>query len=181
MSLYTSLYIETMKLKKTLENNIIEVIECKNYNLTQQPLTISAGGNFSTDKLVKKKIFLKTKINQNKHSRIEKLKTLNIVDFLEHIKQLDNLIRSKNTRELSILSQEFGISQRQILIQLEILKCLNAKIKFSKKLNSFYYTEPFELLFQFSILSITNEDIAEIYCSSEEKPLINFKKISDIL
>lgn len=124
---------------------------------------------------------MKTKKIQNKQNRKEKLETFKVVDFLEQIKQLDYLIRSKSTGELSILSKTFGISQRQILIQLEFLKCLNANIKYSKKINSFYYSGPFELLFQFSVLSITNDDITEIYCSSEDKTTIAFNKVSEFL
>lgn len=156
--------IKTMELKKTLENNNIEVFEIQNNTLTQNPLTVSAGGNFSTQLIVKKKDYLKAKKILKKHKRKEKLERFNVINYLEQIKHLDKLIRSKKTGDISMLSKQIGISQRQILIQLEFFKCLNAKIKFSKEFNSFYFSKPFELLFQFSLLSIAEDSATEIYC-----------------
>lgn len=169
---------EIMEIKKILKNQNIEVFEFQNYSLNKNPSTVSAGGNFSTHLKVKKNDYLKAQnILKNHFTK----KRIDIVQHLEQIKQLDYLIRSKNTGNLSILSQHIKTSKRQILFKLDFLKSMNAKIKFCKKLNSFYYSEPFELLFQFSFLSITNEDTAEIYCSSEDNTTINFKKISDII
>jgi hypothetical protein len=50
-----------LELKKTLENNNIEVFEIQNYTLTQHLLTVSARDNFSTQLLVKKKDYIKAK------------------------------------------------------------------------------------------------------------------------
>ena len=181
MPLNESSVSKIMELKKKLENNNIEEFEIKNYNLTKDPLTISAGGNFSTQLMVNNKDYIKAKKILKKHNRKEELKRFKVINYLEQIKQLDNLIRSKKTGELSILSKQIGISHRQIIIQLEFLKCLNAKIKFSKEFNSFYYSKPFELLFQFSLLSIVEDSTTEIYCTSEEITTIDFKHNNEYL
>lgn len=172
---------EILEIRQILENNNIEVYESQKYFLINSPSTVSAGSNYSIQLKVKKSDYLKAKKILKKAHKKNTIKTTGITQHLEQIKQLDYLIRSKNTGELNALSKQMKISQRQILFKLDFLKSLNAKIKFSKELNSFFYTEPFEILFQFSLLSITDEDTVEIYCSSEDKTTVIFKNKSEYL
>ena len=160
--------LDAHKIRRLLEKNNIEVYINHKYLLNTTPSITSAGGNCSTLLKVKESDYPKARKLLKKYTKKERLIKTNIPLYLEQVKHLDLLIRTKNTGPLNILAQKIDISQRQICIQLDFLKCLNAKIKFSKEFNSYCYMKPFELLFQFSLLSITEEETVELYCSSEE-------------
>jgi hypothetical protein len=173
--------LDAYKIQRILEKNNIEVYINHKYLLNTTPSITSAGGNCSTVLKVKESDFPKAKKLLKKYHKKERLNKTNIPRYLEQVKHLDQLIRNKNTGPLNILSKKIDVSQRQICTQLHFLKCLNAKIKFNKESNSYCYMEPFELLFQFSLLSITKEEIVEFYCSSEEKNKTVIKKKSEYI
>lgn len=169
--------IEALKIKQILNSKGIEVFEDYNHSLNDKTSIISAGGNpliilnvNKVDYLSAQKLLTEQYLNEN-------IKNIDLFKQFEQIKYIHLLIKNQSTGSPKIFAKKLNISQKQMHIKLNFLKNLNAIIKYCKKNETFYYKKPFELLFQFSLLSISNENIFELYCSSEDEiQIINRNK-----
>lgn len=171
---------EASKIKEILESNGIKVFVCGK-NSDKTPSTISAGGNQPTVLKINDADYKKAKKILIELYRNENLFNQEIIQQLEQIKHLHLLISKQTTGAPKIFSKKIGMSQSQMYIKLKFLKNLNAQIQYDKKSETFFYKKPFELIFQFSLLSISGEHIFELYCSSDDEPeIMNKNKIEYI-
>ena len=79
------------------------------------------------------------------------------------INTLENLISKNKTKSISIY----------LVLVLDILKGLDATIKYCKKKESFYYDKPFELVLQYSLKTIVDEEIREIFGGGHFRPILS--------
>ena len=83
---------------------------------------------------------------------------MKIINKLEKIKQLDQLIRMRNTGQLNSLSQKMGMSARQVSRYIEEMKDMGATIIFNKHLQTYEYETPVKFDYGFSEV-----DLKKIY------------------
>ena len=88
---------------------------------------------------------------------------MNFIKQMERIKKMHLLIRSEKTGSPDAFAKKLQLSRRQLYNELEIIKNLGASIKYCKKRESFYYSEPFDLELKYSLKTIVNDETKEIY------------------
>jgi transcriptional antiterminator len=72
------------------------------------------------------------------------------------------LISSQKTGTPETFAKQLELSRRQMYNELELLKNLNAKIKYCKKKQTFYYGAKFDFSFNYSLVAVTDEDAIKI-------------------
>lgn len=130
---------------------------------------------------VERKHYIQAKIITDKFLRNEELSKFEPIFSISRLKKIHHLINTQSTESPTLFAQKLELSMRQLNIYLKHLKNLNAEISYNREKKSFCYKKPFNLIFQFSLLSITNDKIVEMNCSSEEETKIDFKNISDYM
>jgi hypothetical protein len=69
--------------------------------------------------------------------------------FINRIIRLNLLILSRKTGRPSVCADNVGVSERTLFSYLRILKDLGVPIKYSRKEQTFYYSEKGELIISF--------------------------------
>jgi transcriptional antiterminator len=75
---------------------------------------------------------------------------------------MHSLINSQKTGTPETFAKQLDLSRRQMYNQLEFFKTLNAKIKYCKKKETFYYSSKFEFSFSYSLVAISDEESIKI-------------------
>lgn len=88
---------------------------------------------------------------------------MNFIKHIERIQLINKLIREEKTGSPEELSARLGISRRQLYNHLETLKDLGLEVSYSRKVNSFYYSEDKHLEMTFSLKVIGPEEAENLY------------------
>ena len=88
---------------------------------------------------------------------------MNFIKQMERIKKIHLLISTEKTGSPDAFAQKLNLSRRQLYNELEIIKNLDATIKYSKKRESFYYGETFDLELKYSLKTIIDDETKEIF------------------
>jgi len=79
------------------------------------------------------------------------------------INTLESLIHKNKTKSIFIY----------LVLVLDVLKELDATIKYCKKKESFYYDKPFELVLKYSLKTIVDEETREIFGGCHFRPILS--------
>lgn len=170
--------------------DLVKLTKCSNGNAQQITSILESNciETFITKKVSSKveikvyqKDFAYAKLLTEKFQRQDELSYFEPIQNVERLRKMHYLINTLTTETPTLFADKLGISQRQLNVFLKHLKNLNAKIGYDTKKNSYYYKKPFSLLFQFSLLSITDNDVVEIMCTSEDELDMEFKKKTEFL
>lgn len=88
---------------------------------------------------------------------------MKFIKQIERIKKMHLLIRTEKTGSPDAFAKKLQLSRRQLYNELEIIKNLDAAIKYCKKKESFYYCEPFDLELKYSLKTIIDDETKEIF------------------
>lgn len=87
---------------------------------------------------------------------------MNFIKQIERLQLLSKLICDQNTGSPKELSARLGISRRQLYSHFEELKYLGLDISFSRKLNSFYFTDRKQLKIEFKLEVLESQEKLKI-------------------
>ena len=85
---------------------------------------------------------------------------------------MHELIRSEKTGTPNDFAQMLHLSRSQLYNKLGFMKELDAPIKYCKKTGSFYYDQPFELVLQYSLTTIVDDETKEIFGGFYFRPIL---------
>ena len=84
---------------------------------------------------------------------------MHFIKKIDHYQKLDSFIQKQNTGTPKEFAQKLNINRSHLYRQLDTLKDYGAPIKYNRKLQSFYYESPFDLMDIFPISSLSNNGI----------------------
>lgn len=90
---------------------------------------------------------------------------------IERMKYIHCLIKNECTGNPKEFASKLNISRRQLYNELELLKIQGAPLRYSRKNESFYYENYFELEINLSIKILNQKEIREIYAGNSKKLL----------
>ena len=90
----------------------------------------------------------------------------NNINHLERIKKTNKLIKEQQTGPPEIFANRLNIGRSQLYNVLENFKTFGATIKYSRKRDTFYYYNDFDLQINYSVKVIKEETITDIYGGS---------------
>lgn len=97
---------------------------------------------------------------------------MNFVKQIERVKKMHKLISSEKTGAPAVFAKKLSLSRSQLYNELEIIKELDAPIKYCKKRESFYYETHFELILHYSLKTIKDDESKEIFGGTNFRPIL---------
>ena len=97
---------------------------------------------------------------------------MNFIKQIERIKRMHILISSEKTGTPLVFARKLSLSRSQLYNELEVIKELDAPVKYCKKRESFYYESSFELILNFSLKTIKDDESKEIFGGSYFRPIL---------
>lgn len=97
---------------------------------------------------------------------------MNFIKQIERLKIIHKLIYSEKTGTPSAFAKRLNLSRSQLYNELEVIKELDAPVKYCKKRESFYYETPFELILNYSLKIIKDDESREIFAGSNFRPIL---------
>jgi len=97
---------------------------------------------------------------------------MNFIKQIERIKRMHILISSEKTGTPFVFAKKLSLSRSQLYNELEMIKELDAPVKYCKKRESFYYESSFELILNFSLKTIKDDESKEIFGGSYFRPIL---------
>ena len=97
---------------------------------------------------------------------------MNFIKQMERIKKTHLLIRTEKTGSPDVFAKKLQLSRSQLYNVLELMKSFDASIKYCKKKESFYYSEPFDLELKYSLKTIVGDETKEIYGGFDFRPIL---------
>lgn len=97
---------------------------------------------------------------------------MNFIKQIERIKRIHKLISSEKTGTPSVFAKKLSLSRSQLYNELDMIKELDAPLKYCKKRESFYYETSFELILNFSLKTIKDDELKEIFGGSNFRPIL---------
>ncbi|TPG44499.1 hypothetical protein [Flavobacterium pectinovorum] len=97
---------------------------------------------------------------------------MNFIKQIERIKKIHKLIISEKTGTPSVFAKKLFLSRSQLYNELEVIKELDAPLKYCKKRESYYYETSFELILSFSLTTIKDDESREIFGGSNFRPIL---------
>ena len=101
-----------------------------------------------------------------------KLKPMNFIKQIERIKKIHQLISSEKTGTPIVFARKLSLSRSQLYNELEVIKELDAPLKYCKRRESFYYETSFELILNYSLKIIKDDESKEIFGGSNFCPIL---------
>lgn len=95
---------------------------------------------------------------------------MNFIKQIKRITKMHKLISSEKTGTPEIFAKKLSLSRSQLYNELDVIKELDAPVRYCKKKESFYYTAPFELIFNFSLKVIKEDETKEIFGGTNFRP-----------
>lgn len=95
---------------------------------------------------------------------------MNFIRQIKRITKMHKLIISEKTGTPEVFARKLSVSRSQLYNELDFIRELDAPVKYCKKRESFYYTSPFELIFNFSLKIIKDDETKEIFGGSYFHP-----------
>ena len=100
------------------------------------------------------------------------MQAMDFIKKIERIKRIHELICEEKTGSPAVFAKRMFLSRSQLYNELEIIKELDAPLKYCKKRESFYYETSFELVLHYSLSIIIDEETREIFGGSEFRPIL---------
>ena len=97
---------------------------------------------------------------------------MHFIRQIERIKRIHKLISSEKTGTPLVFAKKLSLSRSQLYNELEMIKELDAPVKYCKKRESFYYESSFELILNFSLKTIKDDESKEIFGGSYFRPIL---------
>jgi hypothetical protein len=97
---------------------------------------------------------------------------VNFTRQIERIQKAHQLICSENTGKPEVFAFKLGVSRSQLYNDLDFFKSFKAVIKYSKKTESFYYTQPFDLEISYTLKIITDKEEQQIFGGLSLRPIL---------
>ncbi|CAC9973716.1 hypothetical protein FLAPXU55_01404 [Flavobacterium panici] len=91
---------------------------------------------------------------------------------IERIKRMHKLIIAEKTGTPSVFAKKLSLSRSQLYNELDMIKELDAPLKYCKKRESYYYETSFELIVNFSLKTIKDDELKEIFGGSNFRPIL---------
>ncbi|SNR24508.1 hypothetical protein [Flavobacterium sp. ov086] len=106
---------------------------------------------------------------------------MNFIKQIERIKRIHKLISSEKTGTPSVFAKKLLLSRSQLYNELDIMKDLDAPLKYCKKRESFYYASSFELILNYSLKIIVDDESREIFGGSNFRPILLDRTLISLL
>lgn len=87
---------------------------------------------------------------------------MNFIKQMERINTIHQLISTERTGSPTNFAKKIGLSRSQLYNMLDFIKDLDAPVRYCKKRESFYYESSFELILNYSLKTITCDELKEI-------------------
>lgn len=97
---------------------------------------------------------------------------MNFITQIERIKKMHELIQTEKTGNPSEFAQQMNLSRSHLYNLLEQIKEMDANIKYCKKKECFYYENPFDIIFHYSLKTITDKETKEIFGGHYLRPIV---------
>jgi hypothetical protein len=97
---------------------------------------------------------------------------MNFIKQIERIKKMHHLISSEKTGTPIVFARKLSLSRSQLYNELEVIKELDAPLKYCKRRESFYYQTSFELILNYSLKTIKDDESKEIFGGSYFRPIL---------
>lgn len=97
---------------------------------------------------------------------------MNFIKQIEKIKKAHQLIQGEKTGNPDEFAKALRMSRSQIYNVIDILKDIDAPIKYSRKQQSFYYEKAFDLELLFTLKTITDQETKEIFGGFSYRPIL---------
>lgn len=88
---------------------------------------------------------------------------MNFIKQMERINTIHQLISAERTGSPTTFAKKIGLSRSQLYNMLDFIKDLDAPVRYCKKRESFYYESSYELILNYSLKTITCDELKEIY------------------
>lgn len=85
---------------------------------------------------------------------------------LERLRKAHELIKQEKTGSPKEFANKLNVSERETYRIIEYLKELDAKIDFSRTINSYFYEDSFDLLVNVSVQVLVNKELKTMYAGS---------------
>lgn len=82
---------------------------------------------------------------------------------IEQLRRVHECIKFQKTGTPEVFADRMHISERQLYNYLEQLKELEAPIQYDRKIQTYFYSAPFELLVNVSVQIILQNELRDIY------------------
>ena len=82
-----------------------------------------------------------------------------IHDYLERIKRIDQLVRLQATGTAKELSEKLGVSKSTVYEYLNIMKEMNAPLKYNELAKTYYYTNLGKFEFGFKLSELSDNEL----------------------
>lgn len=106
---------------------------------------------------------------------------MNFIKQIERIRRMHKLICSEKTGTPSVFARKLCLSRSQLYNALDVIKELDAPLKYCKKRESFYYETSFELVLVFSLKIIKDDESREIFGGSHLRPILLDRALISLL
>ncbi|WP_276379072.1 hypothetical protein [Flavobacterium sp. H4147] len=97
---------------------------------------------------------------------------MNFIRQIERIKKMHKLISGEKTGSPLTFAKKLSLSRSQFYNELELIKELDAPVKYCKKRETFYYETHFELILNFSLKTIREDESREIFGGFNFRPIL---------
>lgn len=97
---------------------------------------------------------------------------MNFIKQIKRITKMHKLISSEKTGTPEVFARKLCLSRSQLYNELDMIKELDAPVKYCKKRESFYYETSFELILNFSLQIIKDDESREIFGGSYFRPIL---------
>ncbi|MFH7016327.1 hypothetical protein [Flavobacterium sp. FlaQc-47] len=97
---------------------------------------------------------------------------MNFIKQIERIKKMHKLICAEKTGTPTAFARKLCLSRSQLYNVLEVIKELDGPLKYCKKRESFYYETSFDLILNYSLRIIKDDEAKEIFGGSNFCPIL---------
>ncbi|OXA84082.1 hypothetical protein B0A66_21570 [Flavobacterium hercynium] len=97
---------------------------------------------------------------------------MNFIKQMERINTIHQLISAERTGSPTTFAKKIGLSRSQLYNMLDFIKELDAPVRYCKKRESFYYESSYELILNYSLKTITCDELKEIYGGFHLRPIL---------
>lgn len=97
---------------------------------------------------------------------------MDFIKKIERLRTIHKLICEEKTGSPAVFAKKLLLSRSQLYNELLMIKELDAPLKYCKKRQSFYYETSFELVIQYSLTIIKEDETKEIFGGSYFRPML---------
>ena len=97
---------------------------------------------------------------------------MNFIKQIERIKKMHQLIGAEKTGTPDNFARKMSLSRSQLYNIIDVIKDLEAPIKYCKKRESFFYETSFDLELNYSLKTIIDNEAKEIFGGFNFRPIL---------